>query len=69
MQNDAVPIPSYEILVGFVLQRRVVLDEERIANYVEGLVAENTTATSSDDGAVDASGNTANDTITRNNTT
>ena len=34
-----IPLLSYEILVGFVLKRRVVLDEERIANYIEGLVA------------------------------
>ncbi len=27
-----------------MLQRRVVLDEERIANYIEGLVAENNAA-------------------------
>ena len=36
-----IPIRLYEILVGFVLQRRVVLDEDRIANYIEGLVADN----------------------------
>lgn len=46
-----IPLLSYEILVGFVLKRRVVLDEERIANYIEGLVADsagvgNTTTTS-----------------------
>jgi hypothetical protein len=35
-----IPLLSYEILVGFVLKRRVVLDEERIANYIEGLVAD-----------------------------
>ena len=34
-----IPLLSYEILVGFVFKRRVVLDEERIANYIEGLVA------------------------------
>ncbi len=39
-----IPIPKYEILVGFVLQRRVVLDEERIANFIEGLVADNNAA-------------------------
>jgi hypothetical protein len=38
-----IPIPSYEILVGFVLKRRVVLDEERIAKYIEGFMAENAT--------------------------
>ncbi len=36
-----IPIPSYELLVGFVLKRRVILDEERIANYIEGLVRDN----------------------------
>ncbi len=36
-----IPIPSYEILVGFVLQRRDVLDEERLASQIEGLVADN----------------------------
>ena len=36
-----IPVLSYEILVGFVLPRRVVLDEDRIANYVESLVADN----------------------------
>jgi hypothetical protein len=45
-----IPLLSYEILVGFVLKRRVILDEERIANYIEGLVADsasvgNTTTT------------------------
>jgi hypothetical protein len=40
-----IPIPAYEILVGFVLERRVVLDEDRIANYIEGLVADNAAAT------------------------
>jgi hypothetical protein len=34
-----IPLLSYEILVGFVLKRRVVLDEESIAKYIEGLVA------------------------------
>ncbi|MDQ4015636.1 MAG: hypothetical protein M3136_07720 [Thermoproteota archaeon] len=42
-----IPMPSYEILVGFVLQRRVVLDEDRIANYIESLVADNAGNTSS----------------------
>ena len=46
-----IPIPSYEILVGFVLQRRVVLDEERLASQIEGLVADNAgAAASSGDG-------------------
>lgn len=36
-----IPIPSYEILVGFVLKRKVVLDEDRLANYIESLVADN----------------------------
>lgn len=36
-----IPIPSYEILVGFVMKRRVVLDEDKIANYIESLVADN----------------------------
>jgi hypothetical protein len=59
-----IPIPAYEILIGFVLQRRVVLDEERIANYIEGLVAENNAASADDD-----SSNAANNTTTRNDTT
>ncbi len=37
-----IPIPVYEILVGLVLKRRVVVDEERLANYIESLVADNT---------------------------
>jgi hypothetical protein len=36
-----IPIPSYEILVGFVLKRKVVLHEDRLANYIESLVADN----------------------------
>lgn len=36
-----IPLSSYEILVGFVLQRRDVLDEERFASQIEGLVADN----------------------------
>jgi hypothetical protein len=36
-----IPIPSYGILVGFVVKRGVVLDEDRIANYIEELVADN----------------------------
>ena len=63
-----IPIPAYEILVGFVLQRRVVLDEERIANYIEGLIAENNAA-STDDDDDDTSGNAANNTTTRDATT
>lgn len=39
-----IPIPSYEILVGFVLKRKVVLDEDRLANYIESLVADNSAA-------------------------
>jgi hypothetical protein len=39
-----IPVLSYEILVGFVLQRRVVLDEDTIANYIESLVADNAAA-------------------------
>ncbi len=61
------PIPAYEILVGFVLQRRVVLDEERIANYIEGLVAENNAASTDEDDYT--SGNAANNTTTRDATT
>jgi hypothetical protein len=41
-----IPIPSYEIPVGFVLQRRVVLDEDRIANHIESLVADNAVSNS-----------------------
>ncbi len=37
-----IPIPSYEILVGLVLQRRTILDEDRLATYIESLVADNT---------------------------
>jgi hypothetical protein len=36
-----IPVLSYEILVGFVLQRGVVLDEDRIANYIESIVSDN----------------------------
>lgn len=36
-----IPLPSYEILVGFVLKREVVLDEDRIASRIESLVADN----------------------------
>jgi hypothetical protein len=48
-----IPIPSYEILVGFVLQRRVVIDEERLASQIEGLVADNASATNSSGGGDD----------------
>ena len=41
-----IPIPSYEILVGFVLQRRLALDEDRIANHIESLVADNAASNS-----------------------
>ena len=51
-----------------MLQRRVVLDEERIANYIEGLIAENN-ADSTDDDDDDTSGNAANNTTTRDATT
>jgi hypothetical protein len=62
-----ISIPAYEILVGFVLQRRVVLDEERIANYSGGLVAEdNADSTDEDDNTI---GNAANNTTTRDATT
>jgi len=36
-----IPIPSCEILVGFVMKRRVILDEDKIANYIESLIADN----------------------------
>src|SRR5215208_2809350 len=36
-----IPMPSYEILVGLVLQRRAALDDDRLANHIESLVAEN----------------------------
>lgn len=62
------PVPAYETLVGFVLQRRVVLDEERIAKYIEGLVAENNAAASTDEDDY-TSGNAANNTTTRDATT
>ena len=41
-----IPIPSYEILVGFVLKRRVVLDEDRLASHIESLVADNAASNS-----------------------
>jgi hypothetical protein len=63
-----ISIPAYEILVGFVLQRWVVLDEERIANYIGSLVAENN-ADSTDDEDDNTSGNAANNTTTRDATT
>ena len=42
-----IPLPSYEILVGFVLKREVVLDEDRIASRIESLVADNNASRSS----------------------
>lgn len=39
-----IPLSPYEILVGFVLQRRDVLDEERLASQIEGIVADNAAA-------------------------
>ena len=45
-----IPIASYEILVRFVLKRRVVLDEERIANYIESLVADYAAGNAGDNG-------------------
>ena len=36
-----IPIASYEILVGLVLQRRTVIDEDRLATLIESLVAAN----------------------------
>lgn len=62
-----IPIPAYEILVGFVLQRWVVLDEERIVNYIGGLVAENNA--DSTDEYDNTSDNAANNTTTRDATT
>jgi hypothetical protein len=62
-----ISIPAYEILVGFVLQRRVVLDEERIANYIGSLVAENNADSTDEDD--NTSGNAANNTSTRDATT
>ena len=54
-----------------MLQRRVVLDEERIANYIEGLIAENNAASTDDDDDDDddTSSNAANNTTTRDATT
>jgi hypothetical protein len=34
------PIPSYEILVGFVLQRSANAEDDNIANEIERLVAD-----------------------------
>ena len=62
-----IPIPAYEILVGLVLQRRVVLDEERIANYIGGLVAGNNADFTDEDH--NTSGNAANNSTTRDATT
>ncbi len=50
-----------------MLQRRVVLDEERIANYIGGLVAENNADSTDEDD--NTSGNAANNTTTRDATT
>jgi hypothetical protein len=50
-----------------VLQRRVVLDEEGITKYIEGLVAENNAASAEEDDYT--SGNAANNTTTRDATT
>lgn len=36
-----IPIPSHEILVGFVLKRGAAIDEDRITSHIEGLVADN----------------------------
>ena len=46
-----IPLPSYEILVGLVLKRGAVVtaDEDKLANYIESIVADNagnTTTTS-----------------------
>ena len=62
-----ISIPAFEILVGSVLQRRVVLDEERIANYIGGVVAENNADSTDEDD--NTSGNAANNTTTRDATT
>jgi hypothetical protein len=35
------PMPSYEIVVGVVLERGVVADEDKLANYIESLIADN----------------------------
>lgn len=43
-------MPAYDILVGFVLHRRVILDEERIVKCIEGLAAENNAASTDEDG-------------------
>jgi hypothetical protein len=40
-----IPIPSYEILVGFVLERRAILAEDRVASHIENLVSDNANAT------------------------
>lgn len=38
-----IPLPSYEVLVGLVLKRGAVVtaDEDKLANYIESLVADN----------------------------
>ena len=46
-----IPIPSHEILVGFVLKRRVMIDEERIASHIAGVVAHNDAAAPADTAA------------------
>jgi hypothetical protein len=53
-----IPLPSYEILVGFVLKRRVVLDEDRLASHIESLVADNA-ASAGNAGNNTTSGNAA----------
>jgi hypothetical protein len=44
-----IPLPSYEILVGLVLKRGAVVtaDEDKLANYIESLVADNADNTTS----------------------
>jgi hypothetical protein len=36
-----IPVADYEILVGFVLDRRVVTEEDKLASHIEVLVTEN----------------------------
>ena len=36
-----IPVADYEILVGFVLDRKIVTDEDRLARHIERLVVEN----------------------------
>ena len=41
-----IPIPLYEIVVGLVLKRGVVVsDDDKLANYIESLAADNATNT------------------------